>query len=211
MNESILNKVTVLKLNRDWFPIGFSTPQAIMAGLFGGAYYPINLAYNEADTENENYNEPMVIQIVESLEEWMALPILPSDLTLKTPNGLFKVPAMVVSPNYKTLPSWQPTLSKKNIKARDGGVCQYTGAKVGNAGNVDHVIPRSKGGKNTWTNMVWCDAKINAMKGDRTPKEAGLKLIRKPFKPTLFTMQYSTKANDNEGRWTWLLKDFIKS
>jgi 5-methylcytosine-specific restriction endonuclease McrA len=210
MNESILNKVTVLKLNKSWMPMGFSTPQAIMAGLFGGAYSPINLAYNDEDTENANYEKPMVIEIVKSLDDWMQLPILPSDLTINTPNMIFKVPVVVVSKNHDKLPSWEPTLSKKNIKARDGGICQYTGKHVGNAGNIDHVIPTSRGGKNTWTNMVWCDAKINAMKGDKLPEEVGLKLIRKPYKPTLFTMQYGERANDNDKRWIPFLGNFMK-
>ena len=49
--------------------------------------------------------------------------------------------------------------------------------------NIDHVIPRSRGGRNTWDNLVTCSVDANSRKGGRTPEEAGMKLIRKPRKP----------------------------
>ena len=49
--------------------------------------------------------------------------------------------------------------------------------------DIDHIIPRSKGGKNTWDNMVVCSKEINRKKADKTPEQAGLKLIKKPAKP----------------------------
>src|SRR3546814_7617350 len=69
---------------------------------------------------------------------------------------------------------------------RDGKVCQYTGRYVPN-GTIDHSDPRSKGGENTWENMVWSDAEINALKGSMTLEEFerkhGYKLRRRPATP----------------------------
>lgn len=63
--------------------------------------------------------------------------------------------------------------------------CQYTGKQVSQSkADIDHVIPRSRGGKNSWENMVVCSKELNRAKGNKTPKEAGLKLIKKPGKPS---------------------------
>lgn len=78
------------------------------------------------------------------------------------------------------------TLSRKNIMKRDGYSCQYCGTSEGPM-TTDHVIPRRLGGKDTWENLVSACTKCNNHKGDHSPKEAGLTLIRRPKKPHFFT------------------------
>jgi len=78
------------------------------------------------------------------------------------------------------------TLSRKNIMKRDGYACQYCGMSEGSM-TTDHVIPRRLGGKDTWDNLVCACIRCNNRKGDRSPKEAGLTLIRRPKKPHFFT------------------------
>jgi 5-methylcytosine-specific restriction endonuclease McrA len=74
--------------------------------------------------------------------------------------------------------------SRLNIYARDGFVCQYCGARKPTEDlTFDHVQPRSRGGKTDWSNIVCCCAICNAAKADRTPAEAGMKLLRAPKKP----------------------------
>ncbi len=80
-------------------------------------------------------------------------------------------------------------LTRKNIFLRDDNVCQYCDKhKPAKELNIDHVIPKSQGGKNTWDNLVCSCIKCNAEKRDRTPKEAGMSLIRKPKKPSQYLM-----------------------
>lgn len=74
-------------------------------------------------------------------------------------------------------------LSRKNILRRDGHKCQYCG-RSDLPLTVDHVIPKSKGGKDTWENLVTACIKCNNKKGDRTPEEAKMHFIRKPFRPS---------------------------
>jgi len=75
--------------------------------------------------------------------------------------------------------------SRQNIYARDKYRCQYCGQKFpSDELTYDHVIPRSRGGKTEWENIVTCCVDCNRRKGGRTPSEAGMKLIRKPVKPT---------------------------
>ena len=80
-------------------------------------------------------------------------------------------------------------LCRRNVYIRDGGKCQYCGEKKGyNELNVDHVIPQGQGGKTKWNNIVLSCIPCNQDKGCRTPDEAGLTLIRKPFTPRWYHM-----------------------
>jgi 5-methylcytosine-specific restriction endonuclease McrA len=82
------------------------------------------------------------------------------------------------------LPRKDVKFNRRNIFARDGNHCQYCGRKFPTAElSLDHVIPRSRGGKTTWTNVVCCCLSCNVKKGGRAPSQAGLKLQNKPVKP----------------------------
>jgi 5-methylcytosine-specific restriction endonuclease McrA len=71
-------------------------------------------------------------------------------------------------------------LTRRAVFARDGWVCQYCGLA---AENVDHVIPRSRGGEHSWDNVVAACKRCNSKKENRLPHDAGLKLKRPPFAP----------------------------
>lgn len=71
-------------------------------------------------------------------------------------------------------------LSKNALRARDNDLCGYC---AGRGENIDHVLPRSRGGKHVWENVVWSCVPCNAKKADRTPAEAGMKLLVKPYAP----------------------------
>jgi 5-methylcytosine-specific restriction endonuclease McrA len=74
--------------------------------------------------------------------------------------------------------------SRLNILARDGWRCQYCGARKAVADlNYDHVVPRARGGRTVWENIVTCCYACNARKADRTPDEAGMRLLRPPARP----------------------------
>lgn len=75
--------------------------------------------------------------------------------------------------------------SKRNIFVRDGFQCMYCGTKQ-NKLTVDHVIPSSKGGKTSFDNCVASCKKCNHTKGDRTPNEAKMYLIKRPYTPTIY-------------------------
>lgn len=88
--------------------------------------------------------------------------------------------------------------SRVNIFARDGYKCQYCGNKkpVGKL-TYDHVVPRSQGGKTTWTNIVTCCGDCNLRKGGRTPEQAKMKLLSTPVQPKwipAITLAISTQS-----------------
>jgi 5-methylcytosine-specific restriction endonuclease McrA len=72
-------------------------------------------------------------------------------------------------------------LTRRAVFARDSWACQYCGAT---AENLDHVLPRSRGGLHVWENVVAACRRCNAKKMDRTPQEAGFHLSRRPFAPS---------------------------
>lgn len=75
-------------------------------------------------------------------------------------------------------------VNRHRIYKRDGHRCVYCGNSK--QLTIDHVIPKSKGGKNTWENLVTCCTKCNLKKSDRTPEQAGMKLSIKPHEPNIF-------------------------
>ena len=78
------------------------------------------------------------------------------------------------------------SFTRQNVFERDGGKCMYCGEPVSrNKFTFDHVIPKSRSGKTNWSNIVCCCLKCNSKKDNRTPEEAGMKLIRKPYAPVI--------------------------
>lgn len=95
-----------------------------------------------------------------------------------------KLPSVVRLLMMAKRPKSQIRFSRQNIYARDKYRCQYCGRKFPVEDlSYDHVVPRSRGGKTIWTNIVTACMECNRKKGGRTPREADMKLIRKPTKP----------------------------
>ena len=104
---------------------------------------------------------------------------------IKSPSVSILIPDAIYLPYYQSLPRTEVIFSRQNLLLRDGYRCQYCGKllKSPKDRTIDHVIPKSRGGKTVWTNVVLCCKKCNLKKGDRTPEEAGLKLLKPPKEP----------------------------
>lgn len=103
---------------------------------------------------------------------------------VRTVHWSIAVPRIIRLTVYDRLPAKGVRLNRRNIFARDSNHCQYCGLRFPVSElSLDHVIPRSQGGKTTWENIVCCCLKCNIKKGGRTPVQAGLTLITKPCKP----------------------------
>jgi 5-methylcytosine-specific restriction endonuclease McrA len=130
------------------------------------------------EIEGENHIRPV------NWDEWITLPIREQDNAVQTVRGPIRVPTVIVAVNYAKVPKKRPKLSARNIRERDGNRCQYTGAFLRpDEGSLDHVVPRSRGGRDTWENLVWSAKTVNQRKADRLPHEAGLKLLSVPRAP----------------------------
>jgi 5-methylcytosine-specific restriction endonuclease McrA len=99
-----------------------------------------------------------------------------------------RVPSVIRLLAYRHIPQQTRALSRKNILLRDRNTCQFCCCIFpASELTLDHVIPRSRGGRSSWENLVACCYQCNNRKGDRTPEEAGIKLARKPRPFTLYT------------------------
>lgn len=110
--------------------------------------------------------------------------------SLNTINASFPVPSVVRLKNYVRIARRTLSPTRKNILKRDGYRCQYCGTKIGPM-TVDHVIPRTMGGKDTWENLVCACVKCNTRKGDRSLREARFELIRVPRRPHFFYLVHN--------------------
>jgi 5-methylcytosine-specific restriction endonuclease McrA len=113
-----------------------------------------------------------------------------SPRVIRSPSRSFALPAVIRLAAYIRKPFLdRVAFNKKNILRRDGYTCQYC-SRRGEKLTVDHVIPRSRGGQTTWTNVVAACLRCNLLKGNRTLAEARLRLVREPFHPQfLFSVQ----------------------
>ena len=103
---------------------------------------------------------------------------------VRTVNSEIQVPRVIRLLGYEKVPKQAVKFNRRNIFARDNNQCQYCGRKFPTAElSLDHVIPRSQGGHNTWENIVCACVSCNVRKGGRTPKQAHLTLVRKPERP----------------------------
>jgi len=109
-----------------------------------------------------------------------------SDRIVRTVKETFRVPAVVRLYKFiRQIYRREVPFSRKNILVRDSFVCQYCGRELTPRRlNVDHVIQKSRGDKH-WSNVVTCCKTCNVRKGGLTPRQAGMQLVRKPFKPTI--------------------------
>ena len=103
---------------------------------------------------------------------------------ISSPSVTFKLPSVIVLKTVVKFISRGIKPSRNNILWRDKNQCQYCGViESPREMTIDHVIPRSRGGENTWSNLVTCCKKCNQKKGNRTPKEANMSLLNKPIRP----------------------------
>ena len=164
----MLNKATVLVLNRNWQAINVRTPQEAFCQMATGEVTALEI-------EGEDQIRPV------PWDEWVRLPIRPQDQAALTVRGPIRLPTVIVLANFAKVPKKRPKLCPRTIRERDGNRCQYTGKLLRpDEGSIDHVVPRSRGGRDAWENCVWSSKQVNTQKGNRLPHEAGLKLLKLP-------------------------------
>jgi 5-methylcytosine-specific restriction endonuclease McrA len=103
---------------------------------------------------------------------------------IRTVRFQIAVPKIIRLLGYDKLPSTGVKLNRRNLFARDQNRCQYCGKRYPTSElSLDHVIPRSQGGDNSWENIVCACIRCNVKKGGRTPQQARMKLVIHPAKP----------------------------
>ena len=196
----ILNKTIVLVLNRNWQAINVRTPQEAFC----------QMASNVATALDIDLGEGGRAQALRPVtwDEWITLPIRDGDHLVRTARGPIRVPTVIVAVNFAKVPKKRPKLCAKTIRERDGNRCQYTGQLLEpEEGSLDHVLPRSRGGADTWENLVWSSKDVNTRKGNRLPHEAGLKLLSVPRAPKELPVTALIRNAHGVAEWKLFLND----
>lgn len=125
------------------------------------------------------------------------------DSALRSVNEVFQMPAVIRIGRYVSVPYKGVMLTRQNVFRRDSYACQYCGSAKDLT--IDHVIPRSKNGKSTWSNLVTACKRCNSRKGDRSPEQVGFRLKTKPVKPS-YLMYLKDQAGSIYDEWQPFLK-----
>lgn len=161
---SVLN-TKVLVLNRSYLPVHITSVRRALSLLYQDAARAVDVQYRTFD-----------------FESWADLAAEEEAVGLI--DRAIRVPRVILLLAYDRVPRRHVRFSRYNIYARDQNRCQYCGRQFSRAElNLDHVVPRSQGGTSMWENVVCSCHRCNRVKGGRTPLEAGMKLIRQPYRP----------------------------
>lgn len=120
-----------------------------------------------------------------SFDDWCELSQAANDgRYIHTVSFRIRIPEVILLNAFNGFIQQEVRFSRRNIFERDKNACQYCGARMTRAeATVDHVIPRSRGGRDTWDNLVLACMECNIRKSNRTPEEARMPLLRRPVKP----------------------------
>ena len=158
---------SVLVLNRSYLPVHVTSARRAFTLLYQGIARAIDEQYQTFD-----------------FDAWSQLAVARDAEAIGTSGGPIRIPRVIVLVAFDRLPKRHVRFSRINLMARDNFQCQYCARKPHRAElNLDHVVPRSLGGRSTWENVVTSCVDCNRRKGGRTPRQAHLKLRRKPERP----------------------------
>jgi 5-methylcytosine-specific restriction endonuclease McrA len=116
------------------------------------------------------------------------------------------IPKVLLLRSFDRLPITEIKFNRENVFIRDNYTCQYTGKRCKASDlTLDHVIPRERGGRTSWENIVTCRREINSLKANRLPHEAGLQLVRKPVRPKWRPFSAVVASSGIEREWRHFL------
>ncbi|MCZ6691231.1 MAG: HNH endonuclease [Planctomycetota bacterium] len=115
---------------------------------------------------------------------WADLKLAEGEHSIRTVRWEIKIPEVILLRFYDRVPKREVPFSRRNIYKRDLYVCQYCGSRPGSRElSIDHIVPRSQGGKSTWVNCVLACTNCNAYKANRSLVSASMRLIKQPRRP----------------------------
>lgn len=171
----------VLVLNKNWVPVDIMSTYDAIAKVFAGRAKFLDVetcAVFDFEQWTENWDDAIRTAKVAA------------ERVIASPRFKFLLPEVIVCSEYRgfgyRLTHHRPKFSRGNIYRRDRNTCGFCGKKfLTDQLTIDHVIPKSKGGKMIWENVVLACVPCNGKKGDKTLAEAGMKLVKKPVRPTV--------------------------
>ncbi len=170
--------VSVLALNRHFVAVHVMSVKRAFCLLCKGDAEVVNLENEQFRAYDfENWRENSLLK--QTLGDYCEL-----DDWIRTVQYQIQVPRIIRLLSYDRVPRTSVKFNRRNVFLRDGHRCQYCGQHFPRHQlSLDHVLPRSRGGEDSWENMVCACLTCNVRKGGRTPREAGMHLLTEPHKP----------------------------
>jgi 5-methylcytosine-specific restriction endonuclease McrA len=169
--SSYLNQ-HVLVLNRLWQAVNVCTVRRALSLLFEG-HAQVVMGDDDGDFHTFDFRQWRDFSQQE-----------PHPESIHTVSFKIRIPRVILLVVFDRLPRKEVKFTRHNIFERDRNTCQYCGQAFDRRDlNLDHVVPRDRGGPTTWENIVCSCIECNTHKANRTPGEAGMRLIRKPKRP----------------------------
>jgi len=186
---SLLNQ-PVLVLNRLWQAVNVCSARRALTLLFQGHAQAV-LCRPDGTYQTFNFREWSDFSQAE-----------PDPDSISTVSFRIRIPRIILVLFFDRVPKKEVTFTRHNIFERDQNTCQYCGRVFDRRDlNLDHVIPKDRGGPTTWENIVCSCIECNTRKGNRTPQEAGMRLIRKPKKPRWRPFLHITVGFQHHESW----------
>lgn len=187
----------VLSLNKLYQPLGIIPLKDALKSLVKGRAEIVHVA-DEGYYENYNINTWMELsELKKEIEEDGN-----ADWLVAGDNAIIEVPRIIRYLNYDRVRTRRVKLTRRNVFTRDNYTCLYCGEKKQLKDlQLEHIKPRAQGGKTIWTNVGTACSSCNGKKGARTPEEAGMKLIYKPFQPRFLPSSGILQDKDKYACW----------
>ena len=135
------------------------------------------------------------------------LETVPGSRVIRTVSQQVVVPTVLILRGYDRMLMQEMKFNRQNLLERDDFRCQYCGKNLPvKELNMDHVVPRDRGGGTSWENVVTSCIKCNSKKGNRSPKEAGMRLLKEPKRPPRRPFMSSLYGKPMEETWTHFIQ-----
>ncbi len=167
-DQALVLDERTLVLNRSWMAITTTTVRRALS-----------LVYQRAAKIvcPESY-------VIHDFDTWSELAVARDEPCIRSVSLRIRVPEIIVLAMYDGVPSRTVAFSRRNLYRRDLFACQYCGVRPGSEElTIDHIVPRSAGGRSTWTNCVLACVDCNKRKANRPLRRTGMTLLRKPQVP----------------------------
>lgn len=184
MND-IAHKAIVLKLNRLWKPVGVELVSKTICDLMTEVIMAMDIVYATNPDGTPDFDVHEYVNPV-GWDEWMNLPVRPWDLSIHSSKMEIRVPTVVITKHYSKVheKKFKGKPTKEALFIRDNGLDAYSGRELAyEEATIDHVIPKDRGGSDTYDNTVLTTKKTNNDKGNKLNSEAGLTLLINPHNP----------------------------
>lgn len=186
--------MSVLVLNKNWQPVHVCSAERAISLIF----------QNAAKVVDRDYQ-------IHSIDSWSELSELMAEMNedenlelMRSPSFSLVIPEVILLADYHKVPPFSIRLNRRNLFLRDNNQCQYCGCKPGSKElTIDHVLPRSKGGKTVWDNVVLACAPCNSKKGSKLLKDSDMQIMAKPKKPSWASMLRKKRSGEVQDHPLW--------